>query len=140
MSGALEEAERFLWRTGAQLGELRSLALDHRHELPDDLRTGSLSHAVDRLGRPWSGGGQQAGPPQLGFGDPRRRSIPQHRTHVSLVDAGAERLLGQAADLGGLGNREAVHVTMFAGMQLDSSPSSGSALPARRSSSHNCSP
>jgi hypothetical protein len=121
--------ESLLGRTGAQLGELRRLTLDHRHELAHDVRTSSLSYPVSRLGRPWSGCGQQAGASQLGLGDPRRRSIPQHRAHLPSVDAGPERLLGQAAHLGGLGNREAVHEAMFAGPQLDSSPSGAGRAP-----------
>jgi hypothetical protein len=117
-----------LRRTGAQLGQLRRLTLDYCHELTDDVGTSSLSYGVGRLGRPWSGCRQEAGTPQLGLGDPRRRSIPQHRAHLPSVDAGPERLLGQAAQLGGLGNREAVHVAMFASRERDSSPSSARRL------------
>jgi NAD+ synthase (glutamine-hydrolysing) len=101
------------------------LALDHRHELADDLRTSSVSYAVRRLVRPRSGCGQQPGTPELGLRNPGRGAIPQHGAHLPLVDAGAERLLRQPAGLGGLGDREATHVAMFAGTQGDSSPSDG---------------
>jgi hypothetical protein len=99
------------------------LTLDHGDELADDVRSSSLPYAAERLDRARSCR-KQASTPQLGLWDPGRRSVAQHCAHLSLLDASEEGPLGQAADLGGLGDREAVHALTFAGRQADSCPAS----------------